>query len=636
MKLFKGYVPTKNKQCQMKFKNASSSDLLTYEQVKDLPEYAGILNEETVLIDIDDSEQSEKLMKLVEDHQLDCKVIDTTRGKHFYFKNPIDHPVTQCYTHVHLAIGLVADIKIGSKASYAVLKFAGEERFCEWDLEEPDAENYQELPYYLKPIKTRTDLLNLADGDGRNSTLFGYELTLQSAGLTKEETKETIRLINQYVLKEPLEDQELETILRDEAFLKPVFFDGKKFLHAEFAKYLQSEFNVKRINGQLHVYSDGIYVSGYRILESKMIEVMPDMKQTQRTEVLKYLEISIPENTFQMNDNLIAFNNGIYDLSTGSLLPFNPEYIITNKIPWNYVPDAYYELTDITLNKIACGNQEIRKLLEECIGYTFFRSNKYQKAFLLTGDGSNGKSTYLEAIENVLGRQNYVSLDIDELSEKFSTSSLFGKLANIGDDITDEFLQGKAVAQFKKIVSGNDIKAENKGQDVFFFKPSIKLLFSANEIPRFRNKGFYAIERRMVIIPFEARFSDKDKDYNPNITWELQTQESAEYLIKIGIDGLKRIIDHGFTVCSKVTEQIKQFKLDNNPLLLFLEELDADVDILHKPTREVFARYDTYCSESGYQRMTQANFTKEIAKQYGFKAIQKRTPKGKVYVYERC
>lgn len=132
--------------------------------------------------------------------------------------------------------------------------------------------------------------------------------------------------------------------------------------------------------------------------------------------------------------------------------------------------------------------------MEECIGYCFFRQNELSKSFILTGSGSNGKSTFLDMIKNVLGRQNYVALDLDELSERFSTSSMFGKLANIGDDISDEFLQGKALSQFKKLVSGNDVKGENKGQDVFFFRPTVKLLFSANEIPRMRNRGFGAIK----------------------------------------------------------------------------------------------------------------------------------------------
>ena len=64
MELFRGYVPTKNKKCLIKFKDAP---LMSFDEVRDLPEYAGILDEDTILIDIDDKEQSDKLLKIVED-----------------------------------------------------------------------------------------------------------------------------------------------------------------------------------------------------------------------------------------------------------------------------------------------------------------------------------------------------------------------------------------------------------------------------------------------------------------------------------------------------------------------------------------------------------------------------------------
>ena len=115
---FKGYVETKDKKCIEKFKNRT--DFKTYEQVKSLPEFAGILDEETILVDIDDFEQSEVLMNIVEDLQLNCRVYATTRGKHFLFKNA---GVEKCFTHCKLAIGLTADIKVGVKNSYEILKY---------------------------------------------------------------------------------------------------------------------------------------------------------------------------------------------------------------------------------------------------------------------------------------------------------------------------------------------------------------------------------------------------------------------------------------------------------------------------------------------------------------------------------
>lgn len=619
MELFKGFVKTKDKKCTEKFKNIPASDLHTYEEVKNLPEYAGILGQDTILIDVDDMGQSEILMQIVEDRQLDCRVYQTTRGRHFLFRNK---GVDQCFTHVKLACGLTADIKVGVKNSYEILKFNGEERFIEWDVE--DGVEYQELPSFLIPVKSKMEFLDMEAGEGRNSALFGYELVLQSAGQSPDEARETIKLINHYVLSDPLSDDEIDTITRDEAFAKPVFYHGKTFLHNVFAQYLKSQFHVKRINGQLHVYDAGIYVSGYRIIESKMVEVIPNLKATQRTETLKFLEISTPVNEQDSDAKFIAFRNGIFDLEHEELLPFSPEYIITNKIPWDFNGNAYSELADVTLNKISCNDCDIRHLLEECIGYCFFRQNELSKSFILTGQGSNGKSTFLDMVKTVLGRNNYVSLDLDELSEKFSTTTMFGKLANIGDDISDEFLQGKAISQFKKIVSGNDIKAENKGQDVYFFKPTVKLLFSANEIPRVRNKGFEAIKRRLVIIPFNAKFSKDDPDFDSGITWKLKKQDVAEYLIQLGLQGLKRILENqGFTTSKKVQDELDSFERDNNPILLFLEEVE-DYEILNNETKEVFARYDTFCHENGFTKVAMQTFSKEITRHLDCKIADKK------------
>ena len=410
MNLYKGYVPTKDKKSTMPFKGKTSKDLMTLEQVKDLPEYAGVLNDNTILIDVDDGEQAELLMQIVEEQQLDCKVICTSRGKHFLFRND---GVQQCYTHVKVAIGLTVDVKVGSKTSYEVLKVNNEERFVEWDIEE--GLEYQTLPKWLTPVKTDIDFLNMKAGDGRNSALFSYELVLQGAGLTKEESKEAIRIINSHILKEPLSDDELEVVLRDEAFAKPVFYKGNGFLHNVFGDYLMRENHVKRINGQLHVYREGVYVSGYNYIENSMQKLLPTLKATQRTETLKYLEVMNPDdNDTETDVNLIAFRNGILNIRTMELLPFSPEYIITNKIPWDYNPNAYSEVLDNALNQWSCNEPEIRLLLEECVGYCLYRKNHLEKAFILTGQGANGKSTFLDVIKNLLGTKNYSPLHNSE------------------------------------------------------------------------------------------------------------------------------------------------------------------------------------------------------------------------------
>ena len=82
--LFRGYVPTKDKACMVKYKD-HPENLMTLEQARRREEYAGVLAEQTVLIDVDDMRQSEVLMRLVEEMRIGCRVYGTTRGKHFLF-----------------------------------------------------------------------------------------------------------------------------------------------------------------------------------------------------------------------------------------------------------------------------------------------------------------------------------------------------------------------------------------------------------------------------------------------------------------------------------------------------------------------------------------------------------------------
>lgn len=616
--LYKGYIKSKGKAAIEAFKNRTT--FRTFEEVKNLPGYAGVLADDTILIDIDDTEQSEILMNIVEEYQLDCRVYCTSRGRHFLFKNS---SITRNRTHAPLAIGLTADIKLGSRTSYEILKIDGEERFIEWDIEEGGT--YQEVPKWLFPVRAAVDFLDMDAGDGRNQALFNYILTLQSNDFSVDETREAIRILNRFVLKEPLSDDELEVILRDEAFQKPIFFHDKTFLFDRFATYLKNNCYVVKINNQLHIYKDGTYTNGYKTIETAMIQQIPNLKKAQRKEVLEYMELIVDERN-QSDARYIAFNNGILDVVTGKMQPFSPDLIVTNRIPWDYVPDAYNELTDSTLNKLACSDAPIRALLEECIGYCFYRRNELGKAFILTGDKSNGKSTFLDMVKAVLGEENVSALDLKELGDRFSTSMMFGKLANIGDDIGDDFLQGSQVATFKKVVTGNRIKAERKGQDPFEFNPYVKLLFSANDIPRMKDKTG-AVLRRLVIIPFNARFSKylpdgtPDPNYNPYIKYELVEQSSIEYLIKVGVEGLKRIIENSeFTHSDKVQQQIEEYENENNPIKAFIDDCGVEM-IEDEPTADVYKRYQVFCAENNMQPMSNIIFSKQINKRLGLESV---------------
>lgn len=606
-RLFIGYVKLNGKKCAQKLKDGR---YLTLAQARKLDGYGGVLAPETIFIDVDDMAQSEKLMDIIEAEQVACKVVATTRGKHFYF---VGYPRgMKCKTHARLAVGIDADIKVGSKATYGSLKVDGHERDVIYDIE-PD-EDYDELPCWLRPVQYTPEFGEMEEGDGRNQALFNYILTLQSEGFTKDEARETLAIINRYMFEKPMEQQELSVVYRDDAFAEDVFFNKGTFLFDKFAEYLKNEHRIVKIGHQLHVYRDGVYVSGNLLIENAMIRHLPMLSKAKRTEVLNYLDVLIQDDAPAADADYIAFANGVYDLKIGELVPFSPEFVITNRIPWEYDPTIWSDFTDKTLRRLACGDDGIYALLEEVIGYLFYRRNELRKSFILVGDKANGKSTYLDMLKTLLGDSNTSALDLAELGERFKTAELFGKLANIGDDIGDEFIANPAI--FKKLVSGDRVNAERKGQDPFDFSSYAKLLFSANSMPRIRDKTGAVLDR-IVLVPFKATFSKDDPDFDPYIKYKLHSPEVMSHLINIGLKGLERVLaNRAFTMPEVVVKEIEDYHVANNPVLGYFDDTPVD-EVVNESTALVYDYYMAWAIRNNLKPLGQNEFTRQANKHYG-------------------
>lgn len=628
LNLYKGYVPTSGKMATMPFKDKTSAELLTLEEAQKFNEYAGILSDDTVLVDIDTEKETDILLNIVKSLNLKCKVLKSRSGGHFLFK--INKPMPN-RTKVPLGIGITADIKGCGRASYEVLKIDGKERELLYDTGE-----YQLLPKYLYPIKTSMKLLDLAEGEGRNNALFSYILPLQQNEFNIEECRECIGVINDFVLKDPLSEDELKSVLRDGAFEKPTFFTSKgTFQFDKFARYLQQAENIIKINGKLYIYRNGIYESGDEYIEAAMIEHIPNLSRSKRQEVLAYLGLLVSKESGVADANLIAFKNGVLNIVTDTFSEFSPEYVITNKIPHNYNPTAKSDLLEGVMKKLACGDENVYNLLYQSIGYCFYRRNELRKSFFLLGEKRNGKSTFLDMVGTLLGEDNTANLDLCEIGDRFRTAELTGKLANIGDDINDEWVSNTAI--FKKVVSGDTVTAERKGKDPFKLRSFAKFFFSANSLPRLgRGKDSSAVLDRLVIIPFDAKFTKNDADYDPFIKYKLRGEDVMEALIAKAIPALRTVlIDQEFAHCSRVESSLEEFEKSNNPILEFYEEMD-ETDYLNEPVKSVYQRYNAFCLGNNLQAMSAIEFQKQMKKQFSVavKVIEHDGKRMRVYQYE--
>lgn len=206
----------------------------------------------------------------------------------------------------------------------------------------------------------------------------------------------------------------------------------------------------------------------------------------------------------------IPVANGVYNIKTKQLEKFSPKFIITSKIKTSYNPFAKKPILggwfdfDKWLGALACNDKELVALLWQVMNEAINPNRTRKKMVLLVGDGNNGKGTFQALLENLIGRENISNLKPDQFGKEFYLGALEGKVCNIGDDISNKYLD--EVSDLMSIVSGDPVQVNKKGKQPIEARFKLLCIFSGNDLPSARNKttGWY---RRLCIIPFNADFN---------------------------------------------------------------------------------------------------------------------------------
>lgn len=610
-----------NKQATHRFKDPK--DTKTWKEAKEFDSVGVIVPKGYMVIDVDIKEDAEILLEAVRALGVKTRVMKTNRGYHFWFKNKAyaEAGYDKNFNKTRLAIGITSDLKNSHRRSYVMIKENG--RMRKWVYTVP-MDEVEDAPKWLFPMSAPGDnfrFKNMRSGDGRNQELFNYIVYLQTKGFNKDEIIETLEVINDFVFEEPLPDHELNQITRDDAFkpeeeIQAQIIQTKGFKHNEFGDRLIETFNIITVNEQLYVYEDGYYQQDERIIERKMIELYPGIKQRERSEVLAYIKIMthINDADIKVDPYIINLNNTRLDLRSGNLMRFTPDAIEFDRIPVTYDPDAYNADVDKMLNRVFQNDKEIINLFDEMLGYTLMKHNRYRVGFMFYGGGKNGKSTIMDMIKKFLGRRNYTTIELDKLTDRFATAELEHKLANIGDDINDKAI--KDTGTLKKLFTGESLLVERKGERPFVLEPYAKMIFSMNSIPKSydQSDGFYS---RLMFIPFNAQFSPDDPDFDPNIKDKIMTDEAMSYLLNRAILGAQRLMHRGdFTRPRAVEETMEQYKQQNSIVLQWYNDNGHDFDfLLDTPKEAIYSDFDDWCANSGVRgrdRLGKIKFYNEV------------------------
>ncbi|MBM3739851.1 MAG: DUF3854 domain-containing protein [Acidobacteria bacterium] len=374
----------------------------------------------------------------------------------------------------------------------------------------------------------------------------------------------------------------------------------------------------KDVGGRLYIYRGGTYhADGASFVRQQVKQLMERMRLASKwtshkaEEVVKYIEVDAPQLWDRPKTDVVNVLNGLLEVSTRTLKPHSADFLSPVQIPVRFDREARCPMWDKFIGEVFPGDSEA--IAWEIPAWLATPDTSIQKAVLLTGDGANGKSTYLRAVLAFIGRQNVAAVSLHRLeNDRFSVARLVGRLANICPDLPSEDLSSTSV--FKAITGGDALLAERKFEESFDFVPFTRLIFSANHPPKSQDASS-AFFRRWVVVPFERTFHSGDSGTLPRDQLDAMLADPVELsgVLNKALEALASIRSHGLSESESTRRAMDEFRQTTDPVAVWLDRhtvLEPEALI---PADRLWQEYNQDCMAKGRPTVSKTALGRAIA-----------------------
>jgi P4 family phage/plasmid primase-like protien len=332
----------------------------------------------------------------------------------------------------------------------------------------------------------------------------------------------------------------------EEDMIRQAFIKNKATGTYEIALYLVKKYEIVTIGEkelEMYVYRDGIYFQAVNEIIYPEIQRILGQMVTQNAKYETFHKVAgmtmYPRSIFTTAAlNFIPLLNGVYNTETKMLLQHDAKYKFTYQLPITYDKDAVCPKTIAFFDQIL--TEEQRTVIEEWIGYYFYRNYMFKKAIIFVGEGDTGKTTLLEVIDFLLSKKNTSAVSLQKITtDKFAAAQLFEKHGNLVDELSARDIAD--TGNFKIATGGGSISGEYKFGNQFSFNNFSKLTFACNRIPDVKDFDDDAYFNRWLIIRFENHIVKKIPDFIKTLT----TDEERSGLFNLAMVALTRLIKQG-------------------------------------------------------------------------------------------
>lgn len=297
-----------------------------------------------------------------------------------------------------------------------------------------------------------------------------------------------------------------------------------------------------------------------------------------------------------------AFNvrNCLISLKTGRTAEHDKKYMISKLAPVTYDENAKCPRWDRFIEEITCGDKSLQLYLQRMIGYCMTAYTKEQCMFFLYGNGSNGKSVFVDTIAYMLG-EYAASCQPETVMMRDRNNTARGDLARLKGArmvVTSEPNDGCRLDEgiVKQMTGGTENKLTARflyGRE-FEFSPEFKIVMSTNYKPVIKGTD-NGIWRRVRLIPFTAEFTKENRA--PQLIEKLRRELPG--ILNWAIAGAVGWCKEGLPPCAIIDEAGQEYRSEMDRVQQFLDDCTTRSESSSTQASTLYKCYKAWCSEQG-------------------------------------
>ncbi|QLI78221.1 phage/plasmid primase, P4 family [Bacillus pumilus] len=326
--------------------------------------------------------------------------------------------------------------------------------------------------------------------------------------------------------------------------------------------------------------------------------------------------VAVKKEELDSHKYLFNCENGVIDLKTGAILPHDRDLLFTKISSVAYEKDADCPnwkafLESIFIDEENNPNYEIINFMQKAIGYALTGDTSEQVMFFLFGNGRNGKSTFINTVQQLLGDYGRQT-NSDTFIKKKNDSSINNDIARLDgarfvSAVESEEGQQLSESLVKQITGGEKMSARFLRQEYFEFTPEFKVFFTTNHKPIVKGSD-EGIWRRIRLVPFTVTIPKEKVDK------KLPQKLAAEMpgILRWAVEGCLKWQKEGLKEPEVIRKATEGYREDMDILGPFLAERCVIHPASKVESKEIYKEYKNWCYENDDVELKNRAFYRQL------------------------